>query len=84
MPWQAFRGRRDRAGSQLAQGMEGRFCRGIALDRVALRPRRAATIDAAAFENYMADHILANVNRTSMLNSLEVRAPPLDYRLIVT
>jgi hypothetical protein len=54
------------------------------VDRVALRPRRAATIDAAVFENYMADHILANVDRTSMLNSLEVRVPLLDYRLIVT
>ena len=30
----------------------------------------------------MADDILANMNRTSMLNSLEVRAPLLDYRLI--
>jgi hypothetical protein len=54
------------------------------VDRVALRPRRAATINAAAFENYTADHILANVDRTSIVNSLEVRVPLLDYRLIVT
>ena len=34
------------------------------------------------FENYMAEDILAKVDRTSMLNSLEVRAPLLDYRLV--
>lgn len=34
------------------------------------------------FENYLAEDILVKVNRASMLNSLEVRAPLLDYRLI--
>ncbi len=33
-------------------------------------------------ENYMAEDILVKVERVSMLNSLEVRAPLLDYRLI--
>jgi hypothetical protein len=32
----------------------------------------------------MADRILANVVRKSIVNSLEVRAPLLDYGLIVT
>jgi asparagine synthase (glutamine-hydrolysing) len=51
----------------------------------ACMPRASDLLDRATrmdFENYLPEDILVKVDRASMLSSLEVRAPMLDYRLI--
>jgi asparagine synthase (glutamine-hydrolysing) len=53
--------------------------RSESMPRVADLLQRSTRCD---FENYLVGDILAKVDRTSMLNSLEVRAPFLDRRLV--
>ena len=64
------------------QGIWCTVAEDVVKNRVPSNPDLLQRVTRMDFNNYLAEDILVKVDRASMLNSLELRAPLLDYRLI--
>lgn len=69
---------------RLMQGHSGHpiIAEAICAGRIPSQPDLLQRVTRMDFQDYLAEDILVKVDRTSMLNSLEVRAPLLDLRVI--
>ncbi|PKL46604.1 MAG: asparagine synthase (glutamine-hydrolyzing) [Candidatus Riflebacteria bacterium HGW-Riflebacteria-2] len=70
------------ARERLLPGLHAGYAERLWRERTAFQTNLVERYTRTDFANYMAEDILVKVDRASMLNSIEMRAPFLDYRMI--